>query len=215
MLGKEQRKPIRILRSRNTSLKKYNQVRASVAPFDKTNRSTWNFILCVFLFSMLRLEFPNTSHKSEYLSIMEEWAPSSPWALFRWESFEEFLQLAKDDIEKGNRHGVPATLFFLVNDENRILGAIQIRHHINHPNLMEYGGHIGYGIRPSERGKWYATEMLRLALIESRKLGLQKVLLGCHDDNIASQKTIEKNGGIFDRYTEYELKKSRRYWINL
>jgi predicted acetyltransferase len=61
------------------------------------------------------------------------------------------LQLIKDDLEKGNRHGVPATLFFLTNQNDHILGAIQIRHHINHPNLIEMGGHIGYGIRPSER----------------------------------------------------------------
>lgn len=57
MLGKEQWKLIRILRSRNTSSKKYNQVRASVAPFDKTNRSTWNFILCAFLFLWIQKNF--------------------------------------------------------------------------------------------------------------------------------------------------------------
>jgi predicted acetyltransferase len=90
---------------------------------------------------MIRLEFPDTSHKTEYLSMIEEWksheVPSSPGALFRGETFEEFLQLTKDDLEKGNRHGVPATLFFAVNEADGILGAIQIRHHINHPNLIE------------------------------------------------------------------------------
>ncbi len=146
---------------------------------------------------------------------MEEWTPSSPWALFRWESFEEFLQLAKDDIEKGNRHGVPATLFFLVNEENRILGAIQIRHHINHPNLIEMWWHIGYGIRPSERGKWYATEMLKLALIESQKLWLDRVLITCDDENIPSYKVIESNHWVFERYSEKDWVKGRRYWIEL
>lgn len=167
---------------------------------------------------MLRLEFPNTSHEIEYLSMIEEWKsheiPSSPGALFRWETFEEFLQLAKDDLEKGNRHWVPATLFFAVN-EDRILGAIQIRHHINHPNLIERWGHIGYGIRPSERWKWYAKEMLKFALIESQKLWLEKVLITCHDDNIASVKVIETNWWIFERYTDIEGVKWRRYWIDM
>lgn len=170
---------------------------------------------------MLYLEFPNISHKSAYLDMLTEWKASgeferwhvSPWALFHGNTFEEFLQITKDDLTENHRW-VPATLFFLMN-ENRILWGIQIRHHIERPNLKEYGGHIGYGIRPSERKKWYATKMLRLALAEAQKLGLDQVMLGCYDDNIGSYKTIEKNGGIFERYTEYEGQKSRIYWITL
>lgn len=170
---------------------------------------------------MLRLQFPNISHKNAYQELMQEWKQSdefknghvSPWALFRGESFEEFLQITEDDLTENHR-GVPATLLFLMK-WNKILGAIQIRHSINLPHLMEFGGHIGYGIRPSERRKWYATQMLELALIESQKLWIERVLLGCYDDNIGSIRTIEKNGGVFDRYTEYEGKKSRRYWIEV
>lgn len=170
---------------------------------------------------MLKLIFPDISHKEAYIDMLEEWKNTeefkighvSPGALFRGENFEEFLQIAIEDLAE-NRLGVPATLFFLTEWE-RILGGIQIRHHINHPNLMEYGWHIGYGIRPSERRKWYATKMLELALVETKKLWIDRVLLGCYDDNIASQKTIENNGGIFERYTEFEGKKSRRYWIEL
>ncbi|MBP9779510.1 GNAT family N-acetyltransferase, partial [Candidatus Gracilibacteria bacterium] len=83
------------------------------------------------------------------------------------------------------------------------------------PHLMEFGGHIGYGIRPSERRKGYATKMLALGLIEAKKLGIERVLLGCSDDNPGSYKTIEANGGIFDRYTEFEGQKARRYWIEI
>jgi len=168
---------------------------------------------------MLRLVFPNTSHKEEYLSMIEEWKshelPSSPGALFQWQTFEEFLQLIINAPKKGNRLWVPASLFFLINQENRILWAIHIRHHINHPNLIETWWHIGYGIRPSERWKWYAKQMLKLALLESRKLWLEKVLITCDDDNIASSKVIESNGWIFERYTEIEWEKLRRYWIDL
>jgi predicted acetyltransferase len=99
-------------------------------------------------------------------------------------------------------------------ENERILWAIQIRHSIDHPRLIEVGGHIGYGIRPSERGKWYATEMLRLWLLEAKKLWLEKVLITCHDDNIASAKVIENNGGAFERYAYRDEKKYRRYWVN-
>ncbi len=170
---------------------------------------------------MLHLTFPNISHKSAYQDMLAEWKWSgefeaghvSPWALFRGGTYEEFLQLANDDLSENHRE-VPATLFFLM-DGKIILGGIQIRHSIDHPNLREYGGHIGYGIRPSERRKGYATEMLRLALIEARKIWLDRVMLGCYDDNIGSIRTIEKNGGIFERYTNHEGKKSKVYWIDI
>ena len=168
---------------------------------------------------MLRLECPKTSHKNEYHAMIEEWknheTPTSPWALFRWESFEEFLQLTIDDLEKGNIHGVPATLYFLVNSEDRILGAIQIRHHIDHPNLIEMWWHIGYGMRPSERWNWYAKEMLKLALRESKKLWLDRVLITCDDENIPSYKVIEANWWIFERHGEKDGRKWKRYWIDL
>ncbi len=168
---------------------------------------------------MLRLEFPNPSHKNEYISMIEEWknheTPTSPWALFRGEDFDEFLQITKEDMVS-NRYWVPATLFVLVNPENKIFWAIQIRHHIDHPNLIEIGGHIGYGIRPSERWKWYAKEMLKLALIESQKLSLDRVLITCDDENIPSYKVIEANWWIFERYGEREDGgRWRRYWIDL
>ncbi len=99
--------------------------------------------------------------------------------------------------------------------DDRILGAIQVRHHIDHPNLKVVGGHIGYGIRPSERRKGYAKEMLRLALSEARKIELKEVLITCDDDNIGSYKTIEANGGVFESTILVEGKNIRRYWISL
>lgn len=170
---------------------------------------------------MLYLEFPDISHKSAYLEMLADWKQSgeldfghvSPGALFRGGNYEEFLKIAEDDLTENHRW-VPATLFFLV-ENNRILGGIQIRHSIDLPHLKEFGWHIGYGIRPSERKKWYATEMLRLGLTEAKKIWLNRVMLGCYDDNIGSYKTIEKNGGIFERYTEVDWRKSRVYWINI
>lgn len=165
---------------------------------------------------MPQLEFPNLWHKESYLEMISEWrsfeVPTSPGKLFAGENFEDFLSIIEQD-KTNNPDGVNSHLFFLVENE-RIFGAIQIRHTIDHPRLIEVGWHIGYGIRPSERGKWYATEMLRLGLLKAKELGLEKVLITCYDDNIASAKVIENNGGVFERFTEKEGRKLRRYWIN-
>ena len=148
---------------------------------------------------------------------MKEWRETGekifPGRLLTEEPFEEFIDALHLEVTN-NPHGVNSHLFFLVKDK-RILWAIQIRHHINHPNLIETGGHIGYGIRPSERRKWYGAEMLALALQEAKKIGLEKVLITCDDDNLWSWGVIEKNGGVFERYGEKDGNKKRRYWITL
>lgn len=161
--------------------------------------------------------------------MISEWrsfeVPTSPGKLFAGESFEEFLEIVWKDVT-ANPDGVNSHLFFLVErpwaseaswrvEDERILWAIQVRHSIDHPRLIEVGGHIGYGVRPSERGKWYATEMLRFSLLEAKKLWLEKVLITCLDDNIPSAKVIENNGGVFERYAYRDEKKYRRYWITL
>ncbi len=89
---------------------------------------------------MLQLEFPNLSHKQPYLDMISEWAsfetvPTSPGRLFVGENFEDFLSLIEKDVTV-NPDGVNSHLFFLV-EEGRILGAIQIRHSIDHPRLIE------------------------------------------------------------------------------
>ena len=78
------------------------------------------------------------------------------------------------------------------------------------------GGHIGDGVRPSERRKGYATEMIRQALPICRKLGIDKVLMVCYKDNIGSQQSIIRNGGILENEIPSDNGKiDQRYWIYL
>lgn len=99
--------------------------------------------------------------------------------------------------------------------DNRIVGICDLRHHINHPVLSLWGGHIGYSVRPNERRKGYGKEMLRLVLKEARALGLERVMITCYSDNIASEKTIIANGGVFEKDVIVDNEVIKRYWIEL
>ena len=111
---------------------------------------------------------------------------------------------------------VPSSVFFLLDiDRDRLIGAVDIRHYLNE-RLLRDGGHIGDGVRPSERRKGYATEMIRLALIECGKLGINKVLMICNKDNIGSAKSIIRNGGVLENeITDPDGVTEQRYWITL
>ena len=118
------------------------------------------------------------------------------------------------DLKPGR---VPQTTFWLV-DGPRFLGEIHIRHALT-PALLQYAGNIGYGIRASETGKGYGSAMLHLALEYCRSMNMEKVLITCDDENSASARVIEKNGGILENKvlncTDRGMVLTRRYWITL
>ncbi|HBP25488.1 MAG TPA: GNAT family N-acetyltransferase [Acholeplasmatales bacterium] len=91
---------------------------------------------------------------------------------------------------------------------------IDIRHRLN-DYLFRLGGNIGYSVRKSERRKGYAKAMLGLALEKCRKLGLERVLVTCYKDNLASAKTILANGGVLENEIVESTGITQRYWITL
>lgn len=112
---------------------------------------------------------------------------------------------------------VPATQYIFVREEDdKIVGMLQIRHQLN-DYLAKYGGHIGYSVAPDERGKGYASQMLRTALEKCRELGIDNVLITCKDTNAASRKTILANGGVYESavFEPDEKVYLERYWIHL
>ncbi len=112
---------------------------------------------------------------------------------------------------------VPGETFFLVREaDNKLLGIINIRFTLNKA-LLEHGGHIGYGIRPTERRKGYNSYQLYCALKFCQKKGITKVLLTCNKDNIASAKTIQNSCGVLENeiIDPTDGKLTQRYWINV
>lgn len=140
----------------------------------------------------------------------------SPRSIFKndYHDFEHYLNHL--ELKEPTDGRVPDSVFFLLdNEKNKFLGAVNIRHYLNEILLKE-GGHIGLGIRPSERRKGYATQMIALALIECKKLGINKVLITCDKSNIGSAKSILKNGGkLENEFVNSDGDIEQRYWINL
>jgi len=98
--------------------------------------------------------------------------------------------------------------FFWIADGDEVVGFLALRHRLNEWLLNE-GGHIGFSVRPSRRREGHAHQALKLALPGAKRLGLDRVLLTCDEDNDGSRLTIEGNGGVY----EDSRNGKRRYWI--
>lgn len=166
---------------------------------------------------VLVLRKPDEGMEKEIIAFNEEWEKSGeklvPYAArLRGMDFEDWLKNVKLMETHAPVGFVNSSLYFLLNGD-RILGAIDIRHSLNE-YLIGVGGHIGYGVRPSERRKGYATLMLSLALPMAKELGLKKMLITCNKGNIASEKTIRNNGGVLENELEDGDEIVLRFWIS-
>ena len=173
--------------------------------------------------SNIILVHPSIEYKEQVWQLKEEFflaneSLAGGSGLEAAESFEAWiksLEICSDALTcpKGK---VPSSLYLAIRTEdNRVVGVIDLRHHIDHPILSVWGGHIGYAVRKSERQKGYAKEMLRLNLEHAKQRGIQKVLITCDKDNIASKKTILSNHGVYEKDVVVENEVMERYWISL
>lgn len=158
-----------------------------------------------------------SEYRQEFLDAGDSMDGCGP--LRRFEDSNEYIKVCAgyEDPATVPDHWVPTTQFlFIRKSDNRLVGMIQVRHCFN-DYLEKYAGHIGYSVRPSERCKGYAKEMLKMVLPFCREIGIAKVLISCIDGNIGSEKTIFANGGVYES-TVYEPNGSRglkRFWITL
>lgn len=168
---------------------------------------------------MLKLVKLTEQYKTQFIEMMDEWISidddRTPWAIFKNDYYDFDYYVANLDVLEPRDGLVPDSTYFLLDTElNQLIGAINIRHALNE-HLLKAGGHIGDGIRPTMRSKGYGTKMIRLGLEKCRELHINKVLMVCDKDNIASAKTIIKNGGILENEVEYNGIIIQRYWIDL
>lgn len=134
--------------------------------------------------------------------------------LFRASALEWLAYV--DQMEADTPGSVPCLQYGLF-DGDRLLGMLQIRLRLL-GYLVDFGGHIGYCVRPSERRKGYAKDMLRRALDICREKGFDRVLVTCLEDNAGSARTIEGCGGVLEKvvYDDRNYQANmKRYWIAL
>ena len=131
--------------------------------------------------------------------------------------FDEFIDYLYTMENDPPRLLVPSTMWLLVDGE-QILGVCEVRHFLN-SGLLKYGGHIGYGVAPSHRGHGYAAKMVEMVMPFLKELNLDKVLICCVSDNVASAKTIVKAGGVLENEVEIIRnglpKIGQRYWVEV
>ena len=131
-----------------------------------------------------------------------------------WIKVCELRKSEKTCRETGTQ--VPSHTYLAVRkSDDKIVGIIDLRHHINHPILGTWGGHCGYSVRPSERGKGYGKEMLRLNICNARTMKIPSLLVTCDAKNKASEKVIVANGGRYENSIDVEGCEMKRYWIEV
>ena len=165
---------------------------------------------------------PDLSYADEIIKYKEESLAESPIingsaGLDRLSSIEDWLEelnkrSCEDTVPKGL---VPSSTYLAVREkDNYIVGMIDIRHYLNE-YLTQAGGHIGYGVRKTERNKGYAKQMLKLALEKCKELKIKKVLITCDEDNIASEKVILSANAKLEDIRNVDGENKKRFWIDL
>lgn len=189
---------------------------------DKMDERNLSILRHVRAANKLKLVKLTKEYKTQLFEMMDEWTnykgskdDKTPFAIFKndYHDFDNYLENL--EIKEDDGKYVPDSVFFALDTKRNIfVGAVNIRHYLN-DKLLKDGGHIGDGIRPSERRKGFGTEMIRLALLECKKLGIDNVLMVCDKDNIASRKTIINNGGKKEETDFEEDSKIEKYWIKI
>ncbi|MCK5827830.1 GNAT family N-acetyltransferase [Candidatus Bipolaricaulota bacterium] len=159
-------------------------------------------------------------HERELAAFVAEFAASGEERIpaflpdAEWSFAETVVGFAKQSRGEGLPEGwVPGTTRFLVHD-GRILGVFNLRHRLTE-FLCQFGGHIGYSVRPSERRKGHGTRLLRAAIEIAQGMDIERVLLTCYPENVASVGAIKKCGGVFEDQFYYGPAEHDvcRYWI--
>ncbi len=176
----------------------------------------------------LYFEIPSINRKEDIVEYINEFAEyksdlngiGSLDKILEGYTFEEALERCLNMKDKTYAEKVgrcPGKTFLLIREsDNKLIGTLNLRWDLNEA-MQRFGGHIGYGIRPTERRKGYNKINLYLGMIEAQKVGLERVMLDCDVNNIGSDKTLKALGGKLER-TEIDPSDgilTNVYWFNV
>ncbi len=170
---------------------------------------------------MITLKRPTKEYESEALAFKQEFIENGETTingselLDQMDSYDEWLKSVTDNISPDtvNSEWVVTDTYFAFDEDDNIVGIIDLRHELN--DFLKDFGNSGYSVRPSQRRKGYATEMLKLIIERAHQIGMDKLQLSVETSNEASVKTITKNGGKYERSFTYEGEEAAVYMIVL
>lgn len=166
---------------------------------------------------------PSIEHQHAFLVMLADFDARDPtnaefYAPARAD-FSAYVQSLLDEEHGLNlREGwVPCTHRWLVAHSGEVVGVTRLRHNIDTPFLKAHGGHIGYDVAPSQRGRGHGHIALYAALQEAANLGISSVLLYAAEDNAPSRAVIQRQGGHLESvaFSEFFDEQLCRYWVNL
>ena len=162
----------------------------------------------------LILQTPSQAHLPSFRAALAEYHAEGRHLELDVEMLPEYIAGLTDRTTKLKPGRVPETVLWGVLNREYV-GRVSLRHELT-AGLEAWGGHIGYEVRPSMRGRGYGHALLTGILPHARALGLKRVLLHCDDSNVASIRVIEKAGGVLDGLViNPGGETGRRYWIEL
>ena len=170
---------------------------------------------------MITLKRPIKEYETEALAFKQEFFDNGESTINgselwdQMDSYNDWLKSVTDNASPDtvNPDWVVTDTYFAFDENERIVGIIDFRHELK--GFLNDFGNSGYSVRPSERRKGYATQMLGLVLLRAAELGMNRFQLSAERSNEASIKTILNNGGKYERTFTFEGKDADVYMISL
>lgn len=168
---------------------------------------------------MIKFTLPDETHRDDVLDFYAEFERRGESCVGS-AGHEDYAEWLRDKRNRSSGENLPEGCvrenFYLCYEGSRLVGVFSLKFELTE-YMLNYGGHVGYAVRRSERNRGLAAEMLEQGLCLARSFGLERVLAVCGEDNYAAQKVVARNSGVFENkmYDEEEKAYVNRFWIDL